>query len=79
MERLDPACLDLYGKILEKMAARSGAPPKHAIAPEKVAAKIHHALTARRPRTRYLVGWDARAGALATHLPDRWRDWLLSR
>lgn len=79
LERLDPECRDLYGKILHRMAARVGGAPKHAIAPDKVAAKIHHALTARRPRTRYLVGWDARAGALATHLPDRWRDWLLSR
>jgi len=77
--RFDPGCRELYGKILDKMAARVRGAPKHAAAPEKVAARIHHALTARRPRTRYLVGIDARIGALAVHLPDRWRDWLLSR
>jgi hypothetical protein len=35
-------------------------------------------LTARRPKTRYLVGLDAKVGAwLAFWLPDRWRDWLI--
>jgi hypothetical protein len=41
---------------------------------------VIHALTARRPRTRYVVG--ARAGfqiSLVRALPDRWRDALIAR
>ena len=45
--------------------------------PDKVVAAIEHALTARRPRPRYLVGLDARSQALATRfLPDRVLDFL---
>lgn len=40
--------------------------------PSGVAKAIHHALTARRPKTRYRVGRDARAMiALRAMLPDR--------
>ena len=35
------------------------------IPPEQVAVAIEHALTARRPRTRYLVGLDAKLQARA--------------
>ena len=38
---------------------------------------IFHALTARKPRTRYLVGTDARLyGRLAQICPDRLVDWI---
>jgi NAD(P)-dependent dehydrogenase (short-subunit alcohol dehydrogenase family) len=71
---------ELYGESLahtEKLlreTARRGSPP------EKVAKVVVHALTARRPRTRYLVGADARAMAtLGKLLPDRLRDRLVAR
>jgi NAD(P)-dependent dehydrogenase (short-subunit alcohol dehydrogenase family) len=71
---------ELYGEPLartEELVARTaerGAPP------EKVAGAVAHALTARRPRTRYLVGTDARAMAtLKKLLPDRLRDRLVAR
>lgn len=64
-----------YGADIErskrraKRAARTGIPAK------EVAAAVHAALTAARPRTRYLVGRDARIGALMTRwLPDRLLD-----
>lgn len=67
----------LYGGLLRAMARRAGRPPAHAIPAERVARKIAHALEARRPRARYLVGWDARAAAaLAVLLPTRLFDWL---
>jgi hypothetical protein len=48
--------------------------------PEKVAEAVHHALTARVPRTRYLVGRDAKVTAkLAWLLPDRTLDRLMRR
>ncbi|MFF7633253.1 SDR family NAD(P)-dependent oxidoreductase [Kitasatospora sp. NPDC008050] len=48
--------------------------------PEAVARAVAHALTARRPRTRYRVGPDARAAAVAARLlPDRVLDALIKR
>jgi NAD(P)-dependent dehydrogenase (short-subunit alcohol dehydrogenase family) len=76
---LPPLAYERYGPAaaaLRAWAARSavtGAPP------ETVAAAVAHALTARRPKTRYLVGRDARLTALVARLPDRWRDRLLRR
>ena len=45
--------------------------------PQAVARVIARALTARHPRVRYVVGWDARLGIAFSRLPDRWRDWLI--
>jgi len=62
-----------YREVARKTGARG-------IPPERVAAKIEHALNARRPRTRYLVGADARGQAFAARvLPDRLVDWLVAR
>ncbi len=50
------------------------------ISPDKVADSIKHALTARRPRTRYLVGADARGQAfLSSIAPDRLVDRIVAR
>jgi NAD(P)-dependent dehydrogenase (short-subunit alcohol dehydrogenase family) len=60
-------------KILD-MAAKRGAPP------EKVVKVVVHALTSDRPRTRYVVGADARMQlAIQAALPTRAVDRLLSR
>lgn len=45
--------------------------------PERVARVIHKALVARRPRARYLAGWDARLTLMMLALPDGIRDWIL--
>lgn len=50
----------------------------HGAEPSSVADAVAHALTARRPKARYLVGSDARlAGHLVSRLPDRLRDPLV--
>ncbi len=71
---------DLYGEAMEayrEVARKTG---ERGIPPEKVAARIEHALSARRPRVRYLVGADARGQALASRiLPDRLVDWVVAR
>ena len=71
---------DLYGKAMDayrEVARKTGA---RGIPPERVVAKIEHALSARRPRTRYLVGADARGQAFAAWaLPDRFVDWVVAR
>lgn len=59
---------------IERMAGRG-----RMTTPETVARVIAHALTTPRPRPRYVVGWDARLGTAFSHLPDRWRDWLIRR
>jgi NAD(P)-dependent dehydrogenase (short-subunit alcohol dehydrogenase family) len=46
---------------------------------EKVAQAVEHALTAERPRTRYVVGRDAKRRARVERLPDRWRDRVYER
>jgi NAD(P)-dependent dehydrogenase (short-subunit alcohol dehydrogenase family) len=55
--------------IVAQRYADGGAPA------EKVADAVEHAFTALRPRTRYLVGTDARrVDLIAWLLPDRWAD-----
>jgi hypothetical protein len=38
---------------------------------------IEHAITARKPKTRYVLGKDAWFWLLVNLLPDRWRDKLV--
>jgi NAD(P)-dependent dehydrogenase (short-subunit alcohol dehydrogenase family) len=65
--------IDAYREVARKTGARG-------IPPERVAKKIQRALSARRPRTRYLVGADARGQAFAARvLPARLVDWLVAR
>jgi NAD(P)-dependent dehydrogenase (short-subunit alcohol dehydrogenase family) len=47
--------------------------------PDDVAKAVEHALTARRPKARYLVGRDAHLRAWVERLPTRARDRLLAR
>ena len=54
---------ELYGRAIERYRKVVRATAERGIAPEKVAARIEHALTARRPRSRYLVGLDAKVQA----------------
>lgn len=44
--------------------------------PEQVARVIYTALTARRPRARYLATWDSRLTIMLGALPDAWRDYV---
>ena len=60
----------LYGSMSE--GARRGIPAS------RVADSVHHALTAGRPKDRYLVGPNARLGALASQMPDPLRHRLMA-
>lgn len=69
---------ELYPDILRALLERPGRAPRHAIPPERVARVIARAVSARRPRTRYLVGRDTRLVALLTAiLPARVIDRLI--
>ncbi len=79
-EALPPAAGELYGARLTKLrnlAAQRSA--EHAVPAESVAEAIEHALTSEKPRTRYIVGPDAKRRARLQHLPDRLRDRMLTR
>jgi NAD(P)-dependent dehydrogenase (short-subunit alcohol dehydrogenase family) len=80
MERLPEAQRALYAPLVAGMRRLSARTQERAIAPEHVAERIARALTTRRPRTRYVVGADARVQmALHAALPDRAYDALVRR
>jgi NAD(P)-dependent dehydrogenase (short-subunit alcohol dehydrogenase family) len=65
-----PRMQELYGPAIERYRKVIRDTAERGIPPEKVAAKIQHALDARRPRTRYLIGIDAQVqGRLMPVLP----------
>ena len=73
VNRLYGARLDGFQALAEKTAA-AGVPP------EDVAKAVLHALTSDRPKTRYVVGRDAKAQlAMKAVLPDRALDRLIAR
>jgi len=68
-----------YGSEVEKIRKLIAMQDSSAVPAERVAKVIDHALTSARPRTRYLVGPDARImAALHWILPDRAFDRLLT-
>jgi NAD(P)-dependent dehydrogenase (short-subunit alcohol dehydrogenase family) len=68
---------ELYGEAMDKAKVAAVREEARAIPPERVAAAIEHALTSSRPKTRYLVGRDARMIAAVKNLPDRIVDKLI--
>mgnify|MGYP001816308947 CR=1 FL=1 len=69
--------LDLYGKAYRAFRAFEEQTASSAVSCDAVSRAILHALTAGRPRTRYLVGRDAKIyGRLPSIFPDRVVDWL---
>jgi NAD(P)-dependent dehydrogenase (short-subunit alcohol dehydrogenase family) len=80
LARLPEEGTRLYGKMARAVLDFFAKMESSAIPPDRVARVIEHALTAARPRTRYLVGIDARIQALLGWLlPDRMRDALVGR
>ncbi len=81
LEGAPPEYERLYGKLeeglreeVERISTRTG------VEPSAVAEAIGRALKADKPKTRYLVGRDAKLrGALAKRLPDRAFDRLIAR
>jgi NAD(P)-dependent dehydrogenase (short-subunit alcohol dehydrogenase family) len=77
---LAPELNALYGGDLDRVEAASEKQAARGIPPERVADAIVHALTAARPKTRYLVGSEAKIAARARKLlPDRLFDRLIAR
>jgi NAD(P)-dependent dehydrogenase (short-subunit alcohol dehydrogenase family) len=68
----------LYGSFFNRLKTatdmRAAAQP-----PDVVARAVAHALTARRPKTRYVVGGMRWQFLLLSKLPDRLRDWVIAK
>lgn len=78
--RMPARALELYGGRIDFLTRRARELQGTGTPAEKVAEAVHHALTARAPKTRYLVGTDAKVTAkLAWLLPDRVLDRLMRR
>ena len=78
--KLGPESRQHYGDVATTMQNALEDGKANGIPPERVADAVHHALTARRPKTRYRVGRDARAMIiLKSVLPDRAFDSTVSR
>lgn len=63
MGERSPERESLYGKAIESYRKVIRDTAERGIPPEKVAKVVEHALSARRPRSRYLVGLDAKVQA----------------
>jgi NAD(P)-dependent dehydrogenase (short-subunit alcohol dehydrogenase family) len=78
-ERVPGETLALYRDRVDAFGRAAAAAGRRAEPADKVAEAVEHALTAERPKTRYLVGRDAKLRAGIEHLPDRLRDRVYER
>ena len=69
----------LYSEAVVRIREAVAQSAQRAISPDVVVRAVHHALTAAHPKTRYLVGKDAKLRAwMVKWLPDRIQDTLLT-
>jgi NAD(P)-dependent dehydrogenase (short-subunit alcohol dehydrogenase family) len=77
---VEPEAMKLYQKQVDAMRKTATTIGGRGIPPDEVAKAVEHALMAKTPKTRYIVGRDARMQALLMKfLPDRLRDRAISR
>jgi len=76
---VEPAARALYSEAVAAIEAAATRSANEAIPTDTVVRAVTHALTARRPKTRYLVGTRARIQSVIARLPDRLRDRLLTK
>ena len=75
-----PEAEQLYGGLIEAALARVEKITESGMHPSEIAEVVHHALTSSKPKTRYLVGSEAKQQArVAAVLPDRVFDRLVAR
>jgi NAD(P)-dependent dehydrogenase (short-subunit alcohol dehydrogenase family) len=75
-----PEVRERYGEIIDAVRKQSEKNRTEGVPPQEVAEAVAHALTASKPKTRYLVGRDAKVrGPMATVMPDRLMDAAISR
>jgi hypothetical protein len=75
-----PEVRERYGEVIDAIRKQSEKNRTEGVPPQEVAEAVAHALTADKPKTRYLVGRDAKLRApVASILPDRTMDAMISR
>jgi NAD(P)-dependent dehydrogenase (short-subunit alcohol dehydrogenase family) len=79
VDALPPQAITRYGRRIEAFRAAAAGRAANAAPAGNVAVAIEHALTAEKPKTRYLVGRDAKLRSSVEKLPDRLRDRILTR
>jgi NAD(P)-dependent dehydrogenase (short-subunit alcohol dehydrogenase family) len=80
LDELPERAHQLYDGAVDVMLGFADETAARGIPADEVAKAVAHALTAKKPKTRYLVGTDARIQAvLARAVPDRMRDGLITR
>lgn len=71
-ENLSESDQNLYGQAMNAVRKQVGILASRGISADIVAQAVVHALTAKNPKTRYLVGQDAKIAAMLKHfLPDK--------
>ena len=79
-QNLPEEAMRLYGEAFAAMREAARKFEEAGIPPDEVAKFVEHALTAKRPKTRYVVGRDAQVQrVIAKVVPDRVRDSLVAR
>ena len=66
-----------YARLMANVQKETVTAAKKAVPVESVVKAVEHAMTARRPKTRYVIGPDAWLFVILNLLPDRWRDSLI--
>ncbi|MCB9435644.1 MAG: SDR family oxidoreductase [Anaerolineales bacterium] len=68
---------DYYGYAFDTLTRNAQEASRVGVEASAVAAVVHRALTAPKPKTRYLIGFNPLVYAVLQMLPDRWRDRLI--
>jgi NAD(P)-dependent dehydrogenase (short-subunit alcohol dehydrogenase family) len=71
--------LDLYRYLINKVKQAATDAARTAVDPAKVVEAVDHAMTSAKPKTRYVIGKDAKMRLWLNHLPDRMRDNLIMK
>ena len=79
LDDVPPARVALYADRIGRFRELAAARMTKGVPADVVARAVEHALTSPKPRTRYVVGPDARRRARVERLPDRVRDRVLTR
>jgi NAD(P)-dependent dehydrogenase (short-subunit alcohol dehydrogenase family) len=75
-----PEADELYGELIRRIRSEADKLAREGLPPTAIAEVVAEALTSKRPKTRYLVGTDAKVRArLAGALPDKAFDALMAR
>jgi NAD(P)-dependent dehydrogenase (short-subunit alcohol dehydrogenase family) len=80
MDQAPPEMSERYGEVVEAITKASQKNATEGVPPQEVADAVAHAITADKPKTRYLVGRDAKIrGSVAKVVPDRLMDAAIGR